>query len=56
MDKKMKKRIDVLQKKRNKLRNELSVVKKFPDDPTEIPRLEGQIAEIEAELATLKGG
>jgi hypothetical protein len=31
-------------------------VKKFPDDPAEIPRLEAQIAEIEAELARLKGG
>ena len=56
MDKKTKKRIDVLQKKRTKLRNELSVVRKFTDDPADIPRLEKEIADIEAELETLKGG
>jgi len=56
MDKKTKKRIGVLQKKLTKLRNELSVVKKFTDDPEEIPQLEGRIAEMDAELKTLKGG
>ena len=56
MDKRIKKRIDVLQKKRTNLRSQLSGVKKFPDDPQEIPRLEAQIAAIEAELQTLKGG
>ena len=54
MDRKAKKRIEVLQKKRQKLRGELSVVKRFPDDPTEIPRIEKEIADIEAELARLK--
>ncbi len=54
MDKKAKKRIEVLQKKRTKLRNELSVVRKFPDDPADIPRLEKEIADIEAELEKLK--
>jgi len=55
MDKKTKKRIDVLQKKKAKLQNELAVVKKFPDDPADVPRLEREIAAIEAELQRLKG-
>jgi hypothetical protein len=54
VDKKAKKRIKLLQEKRTKLRNELSVVRKFPDDPAEIPRLEKAIADIEAELEQLK--
>ncbi len=56
MDKRSKKRIEVLQKKRSNLRTQLSVVHKFPDNPDDIPKLEQQIAAIEAELAKLKGG
>ncbi len=54
MDKKAKKRIEILQQKRQKLLGQLSVVKRFPDDPSEAPRLEAEIAKLEAELAALK--
>jgi hypothetical protein len=54
MDRKAKKRIEVLQKSRQKLLGQLSVVKRFTDEPAEIPRLQEQIAKIEAELARLR--
>ncbi|MCB9896512.1 MAG: hypothetical protein H6825_00785 [Planctomycetes bacterium] len=56
MDKKAKKRIEVLQKKRHNLIGQLGVVKRHPDDPAEIPKLEAEIARVEAELAKLKQG
>ena len=54
MDKKTKKRIEVLQKKRQNLNTQLGVVKRFRDDPAEIPKLEAELAKVEAELAELK--
>jgi hypothetical protein len=54
MDKKAKKRIDVLQQKLQKLRLQLSGAKKQPDEPEDIVRLEREIAGIEAELQQLK--
>jgi hypothetical protein len=56
MDKKAKKRIKVLHEKRDQLRKQLSGVRKFTDDPADIPKLEQAIAAIEAELEQLKGG
>lgn len=55
MDRKSKKRLEVLQKKRTKLRNELSVVRKFTDDPAEIPRLEAELKAVEDEIEQIKG-
>ncbi len=54
MDKKQKKRVDVLQQRMQKLRTLLVAAKKQPDDPAEIPRLEKEMASVEAELAKLK--
>lgn len=54
MDKKTKKRIGVLQQKRQTLQKQLAGVRRFPDDPAEEPRLLEQMAELEAELAELK--
>ncbi|MBI3466861.1 MAG: hypothetical protein HY000_27930 [Planctomycetes bacterium] len=54
MDKKAKKRIDLLQQKLQKLRLQLSGAKKQPDDPGEIVRLEREVSEAEAELQRLK--
>ena len=54
MDKKAKKRIDVLQQKLQKLRLQLAGAKKQPDDPGDIKRLESEIATTEAELQKLK--
>ena len=54
MDKKAKKRIDLLRQKLQKLRQQLSGAKKQPDDLPEIVRLEREVAEVEAELHRLK--
>ena len=54
MDKKAKKRIDVLQPKLQQLRMQLSGAKKQMDDPDEVKRLEAEIAAVEAELKKLR--
>ncbi len=54
MDKKAKKRIDVLQQKLKKLRQQLAGAKQQPDEPGDITRLEKEIAAAETELQTLK--
>jgi hypothetical protein len=54
MDKKNKKRMEVLQQKIAKLQQQLAGAKKQPDDPTEIPRLEKDLAAAHAELSSLK--
>lgn len=56
MDKKDKKRMEVLQQKIAKLQQLLAGAKKQPDDPAEVPRLEKELAAAHAELATLKKG
>ncbi|MEI8319065.1 MAG: hypothetical protein WCH79_14065 [Planctomycetia bacterium] len=56
MDKKDKKRMEVLQQKIAKLQQLLAGAKKQPDDPAEVPRLEKDLAAAHAELATLKKG
>jgi len=54
MDKKAKKRIEVLQPKLQKLRQLLAAAKKQPDEPGDIQRLESEIAAAETELHKLK--
>ena len=54
MDKKHKKRMEVLHQKIAKLQQQLAGAKQQPDDPTEVPRLEKELAAAHAELATLK--
>ena len=54
MDKKDKKRIEVLQQKIAKLQQLLAGAKQQPDDPAEVPRLEKELAAAHAELAGLK--
>jgi len=54
MDKKAKKRIDLLQQKLQKLRQQLAGAKRQLDDPADVKRLESEIAAIEAELKKLK--
>ena len=54
IDKKEKKRLDVLQQKIAKLQQLLTGAKKQPDDPAEVPRLEKELAAAHAELAALK--
>jgi peptidoglycan hydrolase CwlO-like protein len=54
MDKKAKKRIDLLQEKLQKLRQQLAGAKKQMDDPSEVRRLEQEIATAESELVKAK--
>lgn len=54
MDKKQKKRMEVLHQKIAKLQQLLAGAKKQPDDPAEIPRLERELAAVHAELGSLK--
>ena len=54
MDKKAKKRIEILQPKLQKLRLQLAGAKKQMDDPADVTRLEKEIGDIEAELKKLK--
>jgi archaellum component FlaC len=54
MDKKAKKRLDVLRARLQKLSNQLSGAKKQRDDPDEVRRLEQEIADAEAEIERLK--
>jgi cob(I)alamin adenosyltransferase len=54
MDKKAKKRIEVLQPKLQKLRMQLAGAKKQRDEPGDIERLEAEVAAVEKELRELK--
>lgn len=54
MDKKAKKRIDLLHGRLQKLRQQLAGAKKQMDEPEEAERLEQEIAAAEAELHKLK--
>jgi len=54
MDKKAKKRIDLLNAKLQTLRQQLSGARRQMDDPDEVKRLEHDIAAAEAEIARLK--
>lgn len=54
MDKRDKKRIDVLNQKLAKLRQQLSGARKQMDEPGEVKRLEQQVTEVESELQKLK--
>ncbi len=56
MDKKAKKRIQTLNERIRKLRQQLAGTRKQADDPGELQALERQIAEAEAEVVKLKGG
>jgi len=54
MDGKAKKRLDVIQKKLQTLRQQLSGAKKQNDEPGEVERLTKEIAGLEAEAEKLK--
>lgn len=54
MDKKAKKKIDVLHDRITKLRQQLAGAKKQLDDPAEVARLEREITQAQAELEKLK--
>ena len=54
MDKKAKKRMDVINKKLQSLRPRLAGARQQADDPSEIKELEDEINKLEAEAAELK--
>ena len=54
MDKKTKKRIELLNKRLQKLRQQLAGVRQQLDDPEELARFETEITAVEIEIATLK--
>jgi hypothetical protein len=54
MDKKVKKKIDALNQRLQRLRQQLACARRQRDDSSEAPALERQIAEAEAELTKLK--
>jgi len=55
MDKKEKKRMEVLHQKIAKLQQQLAGAKRQPDDPADVPRLEKELAAAHVELSRLKG-
>ena len=56
MDKKTKKKIEVLRKRIEKIQRLLHDAKEQMDDPGEVDRLEATLAETKAEIARLKLG
>lgn len=54
MDKKAKKRVEVIQKKLPELQKQLAGAKAQPDDPGEPARIQAEIDKLQAELAKLK--
>jgi peptidoglycan hydrolase CwlO-like protein len=54
MNKKAQKQIEVAKKKITNLQLQLSGAKQQPDDPADIPRLEKEIASLQAEITKLK--
>ena len=54
LNKKQKKQIDVLKKKIQKSQQLLNAARNQPDDPAEAPRLEKEIANMQAEIEKIK--
>ncbi len=54
LNKKQQKQIEATKNKIQRLQTLLNAAKKQPDDPQEIPRLEKQIAELNAEIEKIK--
>jgi hypothetical protein len=56
MDKKAKKKLDVLHQRLQKVRQQLAGAKQQPDEPGEVARLQKKLRELEAEAEKLKQG
>jgi hypothetical protein len=56
MDKKAKKRLEVLRKKATQLQQQLAGATKQMDDPAEVVRLKKELAATEAEIERIKAG
>ena len=55
MDRKIKKKLEVAQKKLQKLRQQLAGARAQDDEPGEVERLETEIGALEAEVKKLRG-
>ena len=55
MDKKDKKKLENLNQKLSLLKRRLAGEKREPDDPAAIPLLEKEIAQLESQIAKIKG-
>ena len=56
MDKKSKKKLEILRQRLQTLRQQLAGAKQQQDEPDEVERLENQISTIEVEAEKLKSG
>ena len=56
MDKKAKKRVEVLRQRIQKMKQQLAGARQQDDEPGEIERLEKEIADATAEIERLKAG
>ena len=56
LNRKQKKRIEAAKNKIQRLLNLLRAARNQPDDPQEIPRLEGQISELRSEIEKIRNG
>jgi hypothetical protein len=54
MDKKIKKKVDVLNQRLQKLHQQLAGAKQQDDEPGEVQRLQQEIADVEAQVARLR--
>lgn len=54
LNKKQKKQIDTARNKIQKLQGLLKAARNQPDDPEDVPKLEGQIQELEAQIEKIK--
>ena len=55
MDKKAKKKVDILNQRLQKLRQQLAGAKKQMDEPEDVRRLESEIDKAETEIRQIKG-
>ncbi|MEQ9410718.1 MAG: hypothetical protein RIK87_23610 [Fuerstiella sp.] len=54
LNKKQKKQIDALKNKLQKAQQLLSAARNQPDDPADVPRLEKEVADLQAEIEKIK--
>ncbi len=54
LNKKQKKQIDALKNKMQKAQTLLSAARNQPDDPADVPRLEKEVADLQAEIDKIK--
>lgn len=56
LNRKQKKQLEVARKKLDNLRQQLAGAKAQPDDPADVPRLEGEIEQTLDRIRSLKSG